>query len=74
MQATGKTNVTATATKINAATGDVKRNVTVTKINATATTLTSNPSSEAASSEMIASSEMTAFSETATGLTAGEIN
>ena len=70
MQATGKTSATATrinaatgdATKINA-TGDVKRNA------ATATTLTSNPSSEVASSEITSSSE-----QMTTGLAAGEIN
>ena len=58
-----KINVTGDATKIDA-TGDA------TKIDATtATTLTSNPSSEVASLEITSSSE-----KMTTGLTAGEIN
>lgn len=88
MQAIGKRNVTVTATKRNAAvTGETNINVTVTggtKINATvtatkrnamtATTLTSKPSSEVASSETVASSEMVApLEKTATGLASGEI-
>ncbi len=89
MQAFGKRNVTVTATKRNAAVtgdvkrkataiGDVKRNATATadaKRNAvTVTTLTSNPSSEVASSELVASLEMVApLEKTTTGLVSGEI-
>lgn len=79
MQATGKRN--ATATRINAVTGDAKKrsatvtkiNASATKINVTATTLTSMPSSEVASSDAIAYSEMVAsLEQTTTGLMAGK--
>lgn len=84
MQAFGKRNVTVTATRINATvtTTNINATVTATNINATvtvkrnatiATTLTSKPSSEVASSEIVSSEMVAPLEKITTGLASGEI-